>query len=372
LGLSSAKAHEKEIPKIILESTKSNVASFLRGLFDTDGTADTIRALLSMCTVSEKLAKQVQMCLLNFGIISSVKRNCKGKGRDFYIVQCNGVEAKKFHQEIGFGCQRKRDIVEKMIAVKFNTNKDIIPFQREIVKKIYKDVKKWNKGLYDKVYHVIIGNNQLTYSKLCVLLSLNRATESSEYKHLYDLAQSNYFFAKISDIQDSNNFVYDLSMLETNSFISNGIVSHNTFDEVLCLMLASIYFPAIDLAVTAQTQENSAKLLEAKYREIIKYYPMLASEVIKANFPKGDAEIIFLNDSTISNLANSESSKGQRKRRIAIEESALLNNVIFDSALKPIVDVPRRTVGVAAVVDPMENNQQINFFTTSGFRASYE
>ena len=145
-----------------------------------------------------------------------------------------------------------------------------------------------------------------------------------------------------------------------------------TFDEVLCLMLVAILFPAIDLSMTAQTQENSAKLLEAKYREIIRYYPMLANEIIKANFPKGDAEIIFPNDSTITNLANSESSKGQRKRRMALEEAALLNNIIFDSALKPIVDVPRRTVGASAVVDPMENNQQINFFTTSGFRASYE
>ena len=99
---------------------------------------------------------------------------------------------------------------------------------------------------------------------------------------------------------------------------------------------------------------------------------MLEGEVSKATFTKGEAEIKFVNDSLINILANSSTSKGQRRRRMAIEESALLNNEVFEDALKPIVDTPRRTVGELAIVDPQELNQQINFFTTSGFRASYE
>lgn len=145
-----------------------------------------------------------------------------------------------------------------------------------------------------------------------------------------------------------------------------------TFKEVLCMILVAILFPGIELAMTAQTQDNAAKLLKDKYMEVIKYYPMLAGEVVKTTFGKGNAEIVFVNRSVVNILANSESSKGQRRRRLAIEESALLNNVTYDSALKPIVDVPRRTVGKLAIVDPSELNQQINFFTTSGFRASFE
>ena len=145
-----------------------------------------------------------------------------------------------------------------------------------------------------------------------------------------------------------------------------------TFLEVLCMMIVAIFFPGIELALTAQTQDNAAKLLKDKYTEIIKYYPMLAAEVVRTTFVKGNSEVVFANKSVINILANSESSKGQRRRRLAIEESALLNNVTYDSALKPIVDVPRRTVGKLAVVDPSELNQQINFFTTPGFRASYE
>jgi len=146
-----------------------------------------------------------------------------------------------------------------------------------------------------------------------------------------------------------------------------------TYDEVLAMHLVAIFFPSIDLAMTAQTKENAAELIKDKHNEIIKHFPMLENELAdKAKFSKGDAEISFKSDSRIDNLANANSSKGQRRKRINIEESALLNDEMFQDALKPIVEVPRYTVGKYGVVDPCELNQQINFFTTSGFRGSDE
>lgn len=145
-----------------------------------------------------------------------------------------------------------------------------------------------------------------------------------------------------------------------------------TFDEILAAFLVCMFFPGVDVAITAQTKENAANILEDKYLEIIKYYPMLANEVIKPSFSKNVAVIPFVNLSKIDILANAQSSKGQRRKRISIEESALLNNALFEDALEPIVVIPRNTVGQYAIVDPEELNQQINFFTTAGYRASDE
>jgi len=55
-----------------------------------------------------------------------------------------------------------------------------------------------------------------------------------------------------------------------------------------------------------------------------------------------------------------------------VEESALLNAELFDDVLEPIVNVPRRTIGKNAEINPEELNGQICFFTTSGFRGSTE
>lgn len=145
-----------------------------------------------------------------------------------------------------------------------------------------------------------------------------------------------------------------------------------TFLEILASILACIFFPEITIALTAQTKENASELLEDKYNEIMRFYPLLKNEVVKANFAKGKAEIFFRSGAILNNLANAQSSKGQRRKRINVEESALLNNELFDDALAPIVEVPRVCIGKYSVIDPEELNQQINFFTTAGFKGTDE
>lgn len=151
-----------------------------------------------------------------------------------------------------------------------------------------------------------------------------------------------------------------------------------TFDEVLAMYIVGMRFPDIELALTAQTKENAAELLKDKILEIIKYYPMLENELeggsVKygTRFSKNDAEVRLKSGARIDVLANSQTSKGQRRKRINIEESALLNDALFQDCLKPIPEVPRYTIGKLGVVDPCELNQQINFFTTSGFRGTDE
>lgn len=145
-----------------------------------------------------------------------------------------------------------------------------------------------------------------------------------------------------------------------------------TFVEVLAGILVCIFYPGVHIAISAQTKENAADLLASKYNEITRFYPMLSNEIRKSRFSKGVAEIEFKNGSIFDILVNGQQSKGQRRHRMGAEESALLNNELYEDALEPIVNVGRSTVGKAAIVDPCELNHQINFYTTSGFRGSDE
>jgi len=145
-----------------------------------------------------------------------------------------------------------------------------------------------------------------------------------------------------------------------------------TFKEVLGMYLTAIFFPDIEIAMSAQTRENAAKLIKEKHREIVKFYPLIKNEIIKESFSKDSVEIVFTSGGRIDILANQQSSKGARRKRLNIEEAALLNNALFEDVLEPIPNIPRRTIGKEAVVNPEELNGQINFFTTSGFRGSDE
>lgn len=262
-----------EIPNVVLKSNKYIVSMFLRNIFNNN----TI-----LKTKSHKLIKQLQVLLLNFGIISSIE----------------------------------------------NTN---------------------------DIFTLSIQENQD-----CNIYIANNNTDC------------NYYYSKVTAISESIEDVYDFHLPETHSFVSNGFVSHNTYTEVLDDFIAAILYPGITLSITAQTRENSAALLVDKYNEIMNDFPLMQNEVEKTRFSKNDAFIKWKNGSIITNLANTQASKGRRRHRIKIEESALLNNTLYEDALEPIVEVPRTTAGSCALIDPEEMNFQIHFFTTSGYRGSDE
>ncbi|WP_395546724.1 MULTISPECIES: hypothetical protein [unclassified Lacrimispora] len=145
-----------------------------------------------------------------------------------------------------------------------------------------------------------------------------------------------------------------------------------TYTEVLDDFIVATLSPNVTMSVTAQTRENSAALLQDKTNEILQHFPLLENEIEYKRFSKNDATIKFHNGALITNLANAQTSKGRRRNRIKIEESALLNNALYEDALEPIVEIGRTTVGSLAIIDPEEMNQQIHFFTTSGYRGSDE
>ena len=370
IGFDYVKAQDKKVPKIIMKSSKNIVSAFLRGLFDTDGTVND--KVVSLCSVSKKLIKEVQVLLLNFGIISRVHiKKTKSDLGISYILTISGDDVELFNQCIGFGLQRKQDRLDKLADKNHNTNKDIIPYQTEKVNEIFNmpENKKVSRASY---WNILNGENNLTYYRLNKLLD-DCNSGSEIYKHFQDLADNHYYFSKVEEISEEIRDTYDFHIPETHSFVSNGFVSHNTFDEVLSMVVVAMLYPNIELALSAQTKENAADLLKDKWNEISKLYPLLNEELQDdPKFSKGSAYIEFKNGSTIDAIANAQSTKGQRRRRLKIEESALLNNALFQDALEPVVEVPRLTVGKLAIADPMELNQQIHFFTTAGFRGSDE
>lgn len=145
-----------------------------------------------------------------------------------------------------------------------------------------------------------------------------------------------------------------------------------TLLELMGMYHAAIFFPDIELSMTAQTRENASKLIDEKHREILKFYPLMANEVTSYRSSKDSAEVLFTSGGRIDVLANNQSTKGARRKRLAIEEAAQLNSLLFQDVLEPVVNVPRRTIGKKALVNPEELNGSINFFTTSWFRGCDE
>lgn len=370
IGFQICDASKKRIPELILNSPKNIVSKFLQGLFDADG-GMCKDGYFQYCTKSERLAKQVQTLLLNFGIISYKRIKYNKVYKTYaYIISIYSNNLNIYLKEIGFSCKRKQDLLIEACEKDRNTNRDLIPNIHDVQKKYYNELKKYNKSVWEKFD--IWRSKNLTYKKLDYILNLDNSNKCESYQVLKEIQDTNYFYAKIKTIKDDKNHVYDLVLPDTNSFISNGFVSHNTFNEVVVMFIACVLYPGIEFALTAQTKENAAELLKDKYNDITKKYPWFKNEIFDQKFSKNDAEIKFLNGSRIDILANSQTSKGQRRNAIMIEESALLDDFTFQDALFPIVEHGRLTAGKLAIKNPEELDQKVNFYTTAGFRGSDE
>jgi ribonucleoside-diphosphate reductase alpha chain len=74
LGLHPEKGVAKHVPEPIFRAPQEITAAFLRGLFDADGTVSTPsqRPMIALSSISERLIREVQLLLLQFGIFSSI------------------------------------------------------------------------------------------------------------------------------------------------------------------------------------------------------------------------------------------------------------------------------------------------------------
>jgi len=133
---------------------------------------------------------------------------------------------------------------------------------------------------------------------------------------------------------------------------------------------AACCFPGVSLSITASTKEQSVKIWKDKHDEILRFYPSFAANIKSANFSKDTGKVEFVNNSIVDNLANSQQSKGLRRHRGGLEESALIDKDTYDDCIEPIFNIGRTTM--TSENDPEELNGQINRYSTSGYKNSDE
>ncbi len=125
IGLSGY-AYEKEVPYTILQAPQDCVRAFLQGLFDTDGHAEAQRGYIQYVSCSEKLARQVHVLLLQFGIVSKLTYKANDY-RGAWSIRITGNAARLFYDRIGFRLERKQARRE-LLPANANANLDVIPY----------------------------------------------------------------------------------------------------------------------------------------------------------------------------------------------------------------------------------------------------
>ncbi|MBD2267950.1 replicative DNA helicase [Anabaena sp. FACHB-1391] len=215
LGLWGKDADTQTIPNIVFKLEKSQLSLFLNRLFATDGWATVLnsgQSQLGYCTVSERLARQIQHLLLRFGIIAALKKRSvkynNTRRPAWQLDITDALSIKNFIAEIGiFGKEAALAKVTAAISQKrYQTNRDLIP------------VEIWEQ-----------------------------------------LANSDVYWDEIISIESvGNKQVYDLTIPKTHNFVANDICVHNT---AFCLNLAHNIAAGYKLPVAVFSLEMSKEQL---------------------------------------------------------------------------------------------------------------
>lgn len=238
VGMSYLLSFDKEVPKSILQGKRELVVSFIRGLFDTDGCVQKNRSTIEYTSVSERLIRQVQMLLLNMGVVSSLQVKDPAVGRNkkrVYRLTVTGDYLVVYHDKVGFGIKRKQERLRNMaekIRNKSNTNIDLFYGVGHLVEDQWRNLSK--RGLsnewWSKRIHHIRSRNRISRNSLKLFVDYCRQVDygSEMVDYFRRLLEAKLFFSLVKESKDSKGVVYDFTIPQNHSFVSSGFVSHNT------------------------------------------------------------------------------------------------------------------------------------------------
>jgi phosphate starvation-inducible protein PhoH/intein/homing endonuclease len=223
LGLSAKLAHEKEVPACVLRAPREIVVAFLQGLFDTDGTVDRRDGYPSLATSSPALAHQVQLLLLNLGVVARL-RSKRTLCRTAYLLDIRGEEASHFVEAVGFRLECKAELVRRRLR---NPNLDLVPHVAHLINAVVRE-HSFSRAIHKKFWDYRIGRRVPSYSKLAGLLThFHRPHPGRE--RLEWLLETHFLWSEVTEVEAGTAQVYDLTVPEGHSFVAGGIVNHNTY-----------------------------------------------------------------------------------------------------------------------------------------------
>lgn len=233
IGLPYCVAQNKKVAFSIMQAPKKIIREFLRAYFECDGHIRPNCRQMEASSTSKILLKQIQIVLLNFGIISRIYKSVKGgekkRPNPNWRLSITGGDVDIFLKEIGFITKGKNQVIKNFSPIR-NTNKDLVPFGKNKIKEIKNLLVNLNKSLQKNHYRLNIRGNVLHQEiKNCTIKIFD--TWKMIFKKIEEIKQiSNpqIFWDKIKKIEKGWAQTVDLTVLSSHTFFANGFISHNT------------------------------------------------------------------------------------------------------------------------------------------------
>jgi len=377
-------SYYKVVPFSVRTSNKESQKAFLQGYFDSDGCIDK-RGIVSCSSVSKQLLQEIQVMLLNFGIVSKLReKKTKSTFGKAYFIEIGSTAILIFNKEIGFRLKRKQQKLSNYINIKIlNPNIDTIPFIKKIVGEIIDDFRKLNKKNIDndfinhsrykfKKYN---RNNfkEFTYNSLdSFIKDIDFFIENGRnlsFKSLQNIdvlkniLSSNYYFDKIktNEAWIGDCYDFEMDMGENNvepNYFANGFISHNTYMLGLMASLTAMLYPGQKVGIMSGASFRQAKMVFAEVERLYNSSPIFRQACKKPPVHGSDSHYVEFKNvrgigSMIQALPIGDSGatiRGSRFYLILMDELAQVDPKVLDLVIRPMSATTR---------NPMERVKEI-------------
>lgn len=232
-------AANKTIPAIIMSAPRPIFLQFLEGWAWGDGTISARKSLGSnrfkIATASAEMARQLQIALLNLGIVSArYKERIKDKFTAYSVV-VTGDAVIDLLELIGSLREKCTDSPQSLAAKRGRTNFDVVPQMQAPIAALLGEIKQNGKALYrfNRYATNAVWGRDATREILNRLVAHGEMVLGAESVLLEPLRaqlNQNLLWLEVQEIIEGAAQVFDLTVPGTHSFCANGFINHNSQD----------------------------------------------------------------------------------------------------------------------------------------------
>ncbi|QOC94540.1 intein-containing DNA gyrase subunit A [Micromonospora craniellae] len=244
-----ARSADKFVPEFVWQGPAAIKRAFLQALFEGDGFSSLLprnTIQISYSTRSERLAREVQQLLLEFGVVS---RQCRYDDGEIKVVVTNRRDARIFAAQVGLLGRKQAKLESELASVPASStalSSDHVPLVGDFIREHGASrgtERDWlRRHNVDRIERWERDRDEIAA----------RITESEVLDVVEPLVDGRFYYAEVAGVTDAGvQPVYSIRVdTDDHSFVSDGFVSHNTeckLDPLAMEMLRDIDEDTVDL-----------------------------------------------------------------------------------------------------------------------------
>ncbi|MEV4845732.1 intein-containing DNA gyrase subunit A [Micromonospora matsumotoense] len=270
-GLVGARSAAKFVPEFVWQGPAAIKRAFLQALFEGDGSSSLLprnTIQVSYSTRSERLAREVQQLLLEFGVISRQTRYDNG---EIKVVVTNRRDARIFAAHVGFLGRKQAKLESELASVPASStalSSDHVPLVGDFIRE--HGAQRWTERDWLRRHNVDrIERWERDRDEIAA-----RITNTEVLDVVEPLVDGRFYYAEVAEVADAGvQPVYSVRVdTEDHSFVSDGFVSHNTeckLDPLAMEMLRDIDEDTVDLQDNYDGRAKEPTILPARIPNLL-------------------------------------------------------------------------------------------------------